>query len=293
MHEMIVKADSSVNFSGAVHLESARIDVRTNGPHGVVSAAFSHDHSCYELLAALSGEYTVELGRRQLRLREGDSLCLIPPGCRHRICDPEPGSRMLGLRFACKEKPGKEAFTALLPEDALQLTGSELLRDALRLFAGELETPEMVSGLFLDAVLQQIYILLFRHLKKSGLSGKMPERQVRQDWYSRIEAFIGGNYTRPITEEDLARTLGISKRQTSRILRQHCGRSFHQKLEEVRMDKAMQYLIKTDIPVESVALQVGYGSASGFFVAFKKRFSMTPTQYRRAVSADTSGLTGW
>jgi AraC-like DNA-binding protein len=41
------------------------------------------------------------------------------------------------------------------------------------------------------------------------------------------------------------------------------------------------------IPVLTIALEVGYGSIGPFNRAFKERFGVTPTEYRRASRADS------
>lgn len=69
-----------------------------------------------------------------------------------------------------------------------------------------------------------------------------------------------------------------------------CDRSNHDKREDrygkiKRIHYALQRLVLTNESVEDNALQVGYIAVSGFYVAFRKNFGMTPSQYRRAYSA--------
>lgn len=40
-------------------------------------------------------------------------------------------------------------------------------------------------------------------------------------------------------------------------------------------------LATTDLPVETVAEQVGYRSLSGFFIAFRRRYGVGASEYRR------------
>lgn len=51
-----------------------------------------------------------------------------------------------------------------------------------------------------------------------------------------------------------------------------------------RMRLAANLLASTSLRVSEVALRVGYGSVSAFSRAFKRRLSMAPVEYRRAVS---------
>jgi len=155
----------------------------------------------------------------------------------------------------------------------------------LSAIADELAAPGFSSDLLLESLLRQFYIHLFRSLKKHSspqklLSNSLAENDSRSARYHKIEVFLNDNFAKPVTENDLAEALAISKRQTSRIMKQIYGRTFHRRLEEQRMHMALQYLLLTDIPVEAIALKIGYSTASGFFLAFKKNFNTTPAEYR-------------
>jgi AraC-like DNA-binding protein len=79
----------------------------------------------------------------------------------------------------------------------------------------------------------------------------------------------------------LAKKMNISKRQLSRILKQLFGTSFRQLLIDVRLNRAAQLLIETDASAEEIAAAVGYTSMSGFYSAFKDRFSISVGRYRK------------
>lgn len=57
--------------------------------------------------------------------------------------------------------------------------------------------------------------------------------------------------------------------------------TFREKLVELRMTLAAHLLATTDLPVETVAEQVGYRSLSGFFIAFRSRYGTGASEYRR------------
>ncbi|MBQ3134921.1 MAG: helix-turn-helix transcriptional regulator [Oscillospiraceae bacterium] len=284
------------NFSTTVRLDDVRIDMRTNGPHRTI-VPNSHDHTGYEVQAALMGEYHIEFEHKTLVMKAPDTVCLIPPGCRHRSRYAGPGVRQmgLGLRFNWRHKPGQgedsgllEALERLPRNEPVLLTDAGELCDTLRRFSEELAAPDVGSEVLLDALLRQFYIQLFRALKAAAgpRARDRSDHDKREDRYGRIEEFFHEHYAdHAVTEEDLAEYLSVSKRQTSRILRRLCGKSFHEKLEEIRMHYALQWLVHTDERVEDIALQVGYTAASGFYVAFKKAFGVTPARYRRDCTA--------
>jgi AraC-like DNA-binding protein len=99
--------------------------------------------------------------------------------------------------------------------------------------------------------------------------------------YYRIEMWFTDNFAKPVTEDDLAREIAISKRHLSRVFNDIYGMSFKKKLIEVRLHRAVQLLEQTDLNAKEISTAVGYKSFSGFHRAFVKRFDSTPFEYRK------------
>ena len=81
---------------------------------------------------------------------------------------------------------------------------------------------------------------------------------------------------------DLAARIGYSSDHLGRRIREKTGRSFSDVAAEYRTHAAAELLSTTDIPVESIALTLGYSSPSGLYKGFVRHFGMTPARYRRA-----------
>jgi AraC-like DNA-binding protein len=81
--------------------------------------------------------------------------------------------------------------------------------------------------------------------------------------------------------EDLSRSCGCSPRHFSRLFCAHFGVSFRAKQTEMRLHKASQILLESDAKVINVAMDSGYRHLGLFNAMFKRRFGMTPTEYRR------------
>lgn len=79
--------------------------------------------------------------------------------------------------------------------------------------------------------------------------------------------------------EAVARQMATSTRTLSRTL-QDIGTSFQKILDEVRQEIAIEYLTQSSLPVEEIALLLGYNDASNFRKAFKKWTQHTPSYYR-------------
>lgn len=79
---------------------------------------------------------------------------------------------------------------------------------------------------------------------------------------------------------DLAKKLCCSQRHFSRLFREEVGVSLRDKQQKLRLDRARHLLEHTSDKIINVALEAGYQSLSLFNVMFKKRFQMTPSQWR-------------
>ena len=91
---------------------------------------------------------------------------------------------------------------------------------------------------------------------------------------------------------ELASILGTQEHVLRRVINHGLGfRNFSDFLHYHRLKEAAERLSDPElrrIPVLTIALEAGYGSIGPFNRAFKERFDMTPTEYRRtpAVHAD-------
>ncbi len=85
----------------------------------------------------------------------------------------------------------------------------------------------------------------------------------------------------PIAVDDLARQVGTSRRTLERRFKQRLGRSPHQEILRVRLRRAEELLIRSEIKVEQIARDCGFGHVQNFNAAFAREFRRTPGAYRK------------
>jgi AraC-like DNA-binding protein len=99
--------------------------------------------------------------------------------------------------------------------------------------------------------------------------------------YRRIvqaKLFIDTNYANNIDLDNIADEASFSKFHFIRLFKKVYGKTPHQYLTVVRIEKAMQ-LLKADIPVAEVCYSVGFDSISSFTGLFKRIVKQTPHNY--------------
>src|SRR4029079_4740592 len=93
----------------------------------------------------------------------------------------------------------------------------------------------------------------------------------------------------PWTVAQLAATAGGSRTAFSLRVRTIIRATPLTYLTRWRMTVAAQLLRETNLPVESIAARVGYGSPFAFGKAFKRSMGNAPGAYRRASQHDSRG----
>ena len=66
----------------------------------------------------------------------------------------------------------------------------------------------------------------------------------------------------------------------SKLIKEGTGYTFQELLMKKRFERAAELLIETNLPVEDIALNVGYENQSYFHRQFKIRYNITPRRYR-------------
>jgi len=87
-----------------------------------------------------------------------------------------------------------------------------------------------------------------------------------------------------LTLHTLANETGIPARELSILINHHLNKHFFDFVNEFRIEKAMELLIRPDrrdYTVLEILYEVGFNSKSSFNTAFKKHTGLTPTEYRR------------
>jgi transcriptional regulator GlxA family with amidase domain len=96
------------------------------------------------------------------------------------------------------------------------------------------------------------------------------------------------NLNRSLTVEDLARRAFMSPRTFARRFRESTGTTPLQWLLRQRIVLAKRLLETTDTPVELIALQCGFGSATALRTHFKRQVGISPLAYRRTFRREAS-----
>lgn len=96
----------------------------------------------------------------------------------------------------------------------------------------------------------------------------------------KVTDYIGGHLDEDITRESIGKIVFLNSDYLSRLFKKETGKSLCEYLLDKRMEKAKELLVKSDLPINMVALEVGYGNFAYFTKMFHKEAGVTPTEYR-------------
>ena len=103
---------------------------------------------------------------------------------------------------------------------------------------------------------------------------------VRHPKLSRVIQIMETNIEEPISPAILAKDVGMSTRQLERLFRRYLSRSPKRYYMELRLQKARNLLMQTDMTVINVALACGFASPSHFSKCYRSHYDTTPYRER-------------
>lgn len=103
---------------------------------------------------------------------------------------------------------------------------------------------------------------------------------VRHPKLSQVIQMMEGNIEDPMSPADLAEDVGMSTRQLERLFRRYLNRSPKRYYMELRLQKARNLLMQTDMSVINVALACGFASPSHFSKCYRAHYNTTPYRER-------------
>lgn len=179
----------------------------------------------------------------------------------------------------CADELGDGSTAELLPRLNFQ---DPKLFSILALISEESNSPGPHGRLYLERLLDLLCVQLLRAHAAFGLGpGKQGPHGLGTWQVRRVTKYMQDRLDEPISLQDLADLLGLSRFHICTAFRQATGFTPHQWLVRLRMDRARRLLAQTGLSVTDIALAVGYQTPSSFSQAFRAAVGTTPSDFRR------------
>ena len=128
------------------------------------------------------------------------------------------------------------------------------------------------------AAMQSYLSLIFTELYRSHLY-ESDQRDYDVN-YTEIVTYINDNLD-SVTLGSLSDHMHYSSDYMSKIIKHHFGQNFSSMVNEIRLQKAGEYLVNTGMSINAIVDLLGYYDRSYFNRAFRKKFGISPNEYRQ------------
>ena len=267
--------------------------------HPRYTRTYLHRHDYVEIDYVAEGSCTLYFEDEVHRLDKG-AFCLISPYSYHDIeITDESTVFCIMLR---KSSFQSTFFSEMSNDDIISIFFQNMMagtnspnyllfdvdnRDIVRVMCQcamfECHNPDSYAN---NCCISFVHLILAHVLRSSGGSPVFYRYQMGSD-FSLILNYIHENQ-RTITLSELAEKFHYSKPHLCTMIKQNTGTSFSALIKHVRMTQAVDYLLKTALPVSEIADIIGYNSADHFSRVFRSTYDMSPTEFRRKNSDEGS-----
>lgn len=261
-------------------------------------------HQYHELTYVRSGKLDYHIHGKRYHLVPGSTIVVRPDvphsyvvreecdiACIYFAIRPDSTKRENGVEldpyldfvsFADKQDESDESEE--FDKDAMLIKGKgrREIADVVEAIIKENEQQEYGKVIMLQALGLQLLVEFSRALKAEWEESLKVKTGKAKELVHIARDFIEANYDRSITVADVAGHVFLSQGYFARAFRDEMGMSPMSYLMTVRVRRACELLLETDMKVSTIAKKVGFSSPQRFNAAFRKQMKTTPMAFRKA-----------
>lgn len=253
-----------------------------------------HIHKRIEIMYVVRGECIIRSQKENIKLLSGDFIFIDYSFPHALTIDNSRGCIVLNVEFVFEKVDKVTPDFKSIYENCEELRAlfaqkKEYLRikDSGELYRVLFSVVELAKdlkpSLSLDMWLAQLIITVAK-LAFTRSTG------TRADYVEAAKEYILRNYYHEIRISDIADYIHIHPAYLQRIFKKECGISIVDFLTEVRMKKAYELLVRTNMSIIDIANSVGINSQQYFNRLFKKVMKVTPKMLRDAALVDNRSI---
>jgi AraC-like DNA-binding protein len=246
----------------------------------------------YELEVILSDGGYMTLGNDKLALKRG-AVIFRHPGCKTQALDP---FRCYSVIIDMTGKSGKNRDTYIhKAQQQVQTDYQNQILNGIRPITYS-EDSEKLIHLFTKiykeykanwphtTIILRSYVLEILYiLYADAISQQIPVLNHPKQYHKAVHKateFINSNYAKKLTLPDIADYIDLSANYFSRLFTQCMGVSLSTYIINIRLQKAKELIIYTNLSIGQIANLCGFDSQAYFISMFHRQFLMTPGKFR-------------
>ncbi|WP_064196617.1 MULTISPECIES: AraC family transcriptional regulator [Emticicia] len=246
-----------------------------------------HFHPEYELTLILKGEGQRYVGQQVSEFFVGDLVFLGAnlPHCW--VNQPIENVSAIVIQFGelflgkgIVDLPEMQKVKVFLEKSK---SGFEIIGKTREILTEKIVALQQKTALQKIAGLLEIFDILSNSTEITTIDDFFFEHQYNQSETARFQkvfSYLIENFKEEITLEQIANIADLSPTSFCRYFKNITNKTFVEVLIEFRLQYACQLLNKTDLPIQQIAFESGFGDVPYFNKLFKKHKSLTPKEWR-------------
>ena len=267
-------------------------DMYVAGGTGVLIAPRSSG-SQMEMLEVASGGVTLQIGTETVLMNSGD-LVYIPTDMMLRAEATDGFASLRGVSFSSEifdgalEHLDTEVLTMFYIQSrnsvAVFRSGDPLATSLSRYM--ESATDEFMSKelCYRLVIKSAVYLMLSAILRDYGDTRNDRDRMIYHNVTRLIPVidYIAEHFEEKIYVDHLAEIINVSNDYFIKMFKDSIGKTPIDYINGLRVNKAMQYLVETDMPMSEISDKIGFCNANYFHKIFKQYTDTSPLAYRKS-----------
>ena len=246
----------------------------------------------FRLFYITEGRVSLEFEKQTFSLSEKD-LIIFPPGISYKlVLEKEKSVTYYVLNFdfdhvsenknsrvpvPVKQFNPKDIFSTstLPPFDRVFVLKNAIFAEEILEELIELELTQPVQNKYIKTILLEYLLVkcILKHKKTETLS-------FTQILIEKTKEYIRKNIMNCPSNKAIAKAIGYHPYYLNSLFVNHEHITLHKYMDNVRLKRAKDLLLFSNLPICDIAEQSGFSDASYFSRIFKKNFGLTPKQYR-------------
>jgi AraC family transcriptional regulator, melibiose operon regulatory protein len=257
----------------------------------VSQPGFQYQYHSYgdevEIVRVLHGTSFVGINNQFIRIQKNECLIIFPGVTHNYFLKDNESCRMIDLVF----KPGD--LSTFPPQDLkdhlpflyelldpqvefIRFVDDGSIKGVLERILAHVEHATPQSRMLLKTYYLELYIILSKLMAESLSEAGRAHTVYIQRGLEWMVNFFSTN----LTVENIAGEVGISARHFSRLFVKEIGMTVPDYLNLLRIRKAKELLLNTEMDITRIAYAVGYNSSQYFTTRFKRLEHVTPRAFR-------------
>lgn len=284
-------------FEDSFFFDLSNNDSITVQKHNRYSPAFFHAHTFFELVYIYDGKCRQTVSGTDIEMHTGD-ICIVPPNINHTIYCFDDSiifnvmirkdtlhsifQNFLNTQNALSSFFLNNIYAQHANDYIMFHTGYDTaIKDAFLRMYWEVQNKERYYFQAISSTLILVFYLLIRGYENSIQMPKFGHKLDVQRYA--IIQYMQENY-QDISLQSIADRFHYTPEYASKIIKKATNMTYSDLILRIRIEKAEELLLNTNLSVASIAEEIGYDTTEHFIRQFKKYSHTTPTAYMKAYS---------